>query len=43
MSTSNNSTDLCVTRQKIKIKNASADVYNVLVRKKSWKNIKKFV
>ena len=37
-------TDLCVIRQKLKIKNTSSDiVYNVLVVKKSWENMKSFV
>ena len=36
--------DLCAISQKIRIKNTFADiVYNVLVVKKSCKNIKKFV
>ena len=36
--------DLCVTRQKIRIKNTFADVaYNALEVKKSYKNIKRFV
>ena len=35
--------DLCVIRQKIRVKNTFADiVYNVLVMKKSWKNTKRF-
>ena len=37
MSISNISTDLCALRQKIKIKNTSANiVYNVLERKEFW-------
>ena len=42
--TSKNSTDLCFTKQKIKTKNGSVKVvYNVLVVKMCWQNIKKIV
>ena len=44
MSISKILTDSCAIRQKIRIKNTFADIgYNVLVVKKSYKNIKKFV
>ena len=44
MCTSKISTDLCFTKQKIKTKNGSVKVvYNVLVVKMCWQNIKKIV
>ena len=44
MATSRNLINLCAIRQKIRIKNTFAYiVYNFLVAKQSWKNIKKFV
>ena len=44
MSIWKNVTDLCATRQSVKLKKTFASiVYNVLVVKKFWQNIKRFV
>ena len=44
MSISKNLTDLCGIRQSVKIKKTFASiVYNVLVAKEFWQNIKRFV
>ena len=44
MSTSMILTDLCAIKQSVKLKNTFVDVvYSVLVVKKLWRRIKKFV